>query len=244
MRIKDTAIIISKKPLEENSFIIHCLTKEHGIFAGVARNINSKNSHIYQIGNLVDFFWNARLEEHIGTAKCELLSSSHHFMNNKVKLYALSSIVAMILASFKERIPHPILFEHIQYYIKNGDKPFKIMDYIFLEGKILEEAGYGLDFRCCAATGSTENLAYVSPKSAKAVSEEAAGPYKSQLLKLPPSALTGLDPESEEELKELFDLTGYFFLRYILKDGQHPEERKRFVSSILGCGLDDPSRIT
>ena len=50
---------------------------------------------------------------------------------------------------------------------------------------LLEELGFGLDLATCAATGSTADLVYVSPKSGRAVSAEAGEPYKDRLLALP-----------------------------------------------------------
>ena len=60
-----------------------------------------------------------------------------------------------------------------------------IYSYIKLEADLLEELGYGLDLSCCAASGVTDNLVYVSPKSGRAVSSLAGEPYKSKLLPLP-----------------------------------------------------------
>lgn len=228
MHIKDSAIIVSKRILQENSAIINCFTKKHGIFAGVASNITAKKMHIYQLGNIVDFIWNARLEEHIGSAKCELLFSSYHLMQSKVKLYAVNSLFSMITASFQERIPHTEFFLLLEKYISSVDKKFSIMDYIFLESKILEESGYGLDLRKCAVTGRQDNLYYVSPKSARAVSLEAGLPYNNLLLKLPECAIRNEEPQNVQELEALFNLPLYFFQRYIFKS-KVPEARKLFV---------------
>ena len=54
--------------------------------------------------------------------------------------------------------------------------------YVRLELGLLQELGFGLDLEKCAATGATEDLAYVSPKTGRAVSRAAAGPYKEKLL--------------------------------------------------------------
>lgn len=228
MHIKDTAIILSKRILQENSAIINFFTRHHGIYAGVVSNITSKKSHIYQVGNIVDFIWNARLEEHIGVAKCEILLSAHQFMNNKTRLYALNSLFAMIISSFQERIPHEEFFFLLEKYLRSTNDEFKIMDYIFLEGKILEESGYGLDLRQCVVTGRKTNLAYVSPKSARAVSLEAGLPYHALLLKLPECAITDKEPRTLQELEDLFNLLLYFFQRYIFKN-KEPEQRKMFL---------------
>lgn len=230
MRIKDLAIIIGKKSLQEQSAIVHFFTKEHGIYSAFVKNISGKNAHIYQIGNIVDFFWNSRLDEKMGTARCELMFSSPYFMQSKIKLYALSSLVTMLLSSFQERIPHKGFFKLLENYIRSSDRGFSFMDYAYMEGKILEESGYGLDLRSCAATGCIDNLIYVSPKSARAISADAGEPYKDKLLKLPSCALTGHNPTTIEELNELSDLLLYFFQRYIFR-GKEPEARKLFLSA-------------
>lgn len=231
MKIKDTAIIISKKILKENSAIINFFTKHHGIYAGVVSNINSKKSHIYQIGNIVDFFWNARLEEHIGSAKCELLFSCHNLMNNKTKLYALNSLFSVITYSFQERVICKDFYIYLEKYLQSNELNFSIMDYFLLEEKILEEAGYGLDLSKCVVTDSTTNLAYVSPKSGRAVSLEAGMPYKNLLLKLPECIITGKDPQSLNELDDLLNLLSYFFRRYIFKN-KEPDARKLFIEML------------
>ncbi len=231
MRIKDIAIIIAKKPLQEQSAIIHFFTKEHGVYGAFVKNISGKNAHIYQIGNIVDFFWNSRLDENIGTARCELIFANQHFMQNKINLYALSSLVTMVSYSFQERVAHPNFFKSLDEYIRASGKSLSFMDYAHMEGKILEESGYGLDLRNCASTGVTENLAYVSPKSARAVSYQAGEPYKDKLLKLPPCAISGENPKTIEELNELSDLLLYFFQRYVFR-GKEPEARKMFLAAM------------
>ena len=50
---------------------------------------------------------------------------------------------------------------------------------------LLDELGFGLDLESCAATGSRDELVYVSPKSGRAVSREAGEPYRERLLPLP-----------------------------------------------------------
>ena len=55
---------------------------------------------------------------------------------------------------------------------------------------LLSDLGYGLDLSACAVTGRTDNLAYVSPKTGRAVTAEGAGAWAARLLPLP-GFLTG-----------------------------------------------------
>jgi DNA repair protein RecO (recombination protein O) len=50
---------------------------------------------------------------------------------------------------------------------------------------LMGELGFGLDLASCAATGTTQDLVYVSPKSSQAVSRAAGLPYADRLLPLP-----------------------------------------------------------
>ena len=79
--------------------------------------------------------------------------------------------------------------------------------------------GFGLDLGQCAASGATEGLAYVSPKSGRAVSEAGAGAYRDRLLPLPPFLLAG-GPADWEDIFAGFRLTGHFLARDLLIERQ------------------------
>ena len=49
---------------------------------------------------------------------------------------------------------------------------------------LLNELGFGLDLSACVASGRSEDLAYVSPRSGGAVSRSEGEPYRDRLLAL------------------------------------------------------------
>ena len=232
MQIKDTGIIIAKRLIGEKSAVLTAFTQNHGLYTFYAKNIGGKDSIVYQLGNIVDILISARLEEHMGTGRAELLFSSSHFMQSKTKLYALNSLLGMILASFEERVPHPRFFAILSDYIKNSGAAFQFMEYALLESELLTEAGYGLDLRSCAVTGSEIDLIYLSPKSGRAVSRSAGQEYKDRLLKLPACALSLKEPSDVRELEQMADLLLYFFKRYVFKRGE-PKERREFIAHCI-----------
>ena len=59
-----------------------------------------------------------------------------------------------------------------------------------MEKLILKETGYGFSLEKCVVTGEKENLVFLSPKSASAVSKEAGEKYKKLLFDLPKFFLT------------------------------------------------------
>ncbi|TIO98950.1 MAG: DNA repair protein RecO, partial [Mesorhizobium sp.] len=77
---------------------------------------------------------------------------------------------------------------------------------------ILDELGFGLDLSQCAATGSRQDLAYVSPKSGRAVSRAAGAAWHDKMLALPAFLQRGTGVRADAAaLEDAFRLTGFFF---------------------------------
>ncbi len=239
MNFQDKGIIIARRPLKENSFIITLFTENHGLYSAVIRGLSKKSSSIYQEGNIVDFLWQARLDEHLGSAKCELIKSySGILITNKTKLYAFNSIISLIKGSFHEREKHNKFFPIFQRYLDNLTKDnlsqdFILTEYIKLELIILQECGYGVNLRECVVTGSQEELCYVSPKSASAVCFSAGAPYKDKLLPLPQFLISKQLEISYNDKKDAFKLTTYFLNRYLLNNQPQLYARNKFIEHIL-----------
>ena len=105
------------------------------------------------------------------------------------------------------------------------------VSYVMWEMRLLTELGFGLDLSRCAATGTTDSLVYVSPKSGQAVSAEAGEPYKDKLLSLPPFLLREGEGSNPAEVLAGLDLTGFFLERRIFEPHGKtlPPARSRFV---------------
>lgn len=233
MNFQDIGIIISKKPLKEHLYLLAVFTKYHGLYTSVART-SSKSAAIYCEGNLINFIWKARLLEHIGSAKCELIKSySSYFMMNKTKLYAFNSIISLIKIAFHEREPHYDFFLLLDRYLSSNITNFDIRLYINVELEILRHAGYGLQLVSCVVTGDTDDLCYVSPKSGNAVSRSAGRDYADKLLAFPKILLNLGNVESLVEVTQALNLTSYFLDRYIYRNNQQPEARSVFIEHIL-----------
>jgi DNA repair protein RecO (recombination protein O) len=99
---------------------------------------------------------------------------------------------------------------------------------------MLAELGFGLDLTSCAATGVTEELVYVSPKSGRAVSREAGEEWRDKLLRLPMFLNDSDVLPSPNDLADGFALTGYFLERLVLEArGQPlPDARTHFLAVI------------
>ena len=80
--------------------------------------------------------------------------------------------------------------------------------YIRWELGLLAAVGYQLDLSRCAVTGRGQGLAYVSPRSGRAVTGHAAGDYVSRMLALP-QFLGGVHCPKHDWVAGL-DLTAFF----------------------------------
>lgn len=240
MQWTDKGIIISSRKFSEKSVIIGALTENNGLHFGVVKNAYTKTSKgIFQQGNIVELTWKARLSEHMGSFSCELLeSSTWYLIDQPKKLAAALSICNVIEKCLAEREPHREIFQYFCSFLESLKQDFLWEQaYIFLEIEMLSRLGFGLDFDSCAVTGQTDNLAYISPKTGRAVTEEGAGLYKDKLLKLPKFIATyGNSSYSEQEIIDGMKLTGYFLSKNILihKNIKSLPNRDRFFDMLCG----------
>ena len=86
--------------------------------------------------------------------------------------------------------------------------------YVKWELGLLQALGYGLDLTQCAASGASENLAYVSPRTGRAVSREAGEPYHEKLFTLP-GFLLGTGEWDAAAILQGLELTGHFLSRHV-----------------------------
>jgi DNA repair protein RecO (recombination protein O) len=219
MNWTDTAIVLSTRKYGENSVLARLLTSDHGVCGGVIRGAHAKaNRGILQPGNVVSATWQARLSEHLGSFKTELLEAhAARVMADAGRISALSSACTLLEMALPERHPYPRMFTIFHNFLKiladDGAWPEA---YVRMELDLLAESGFGLDLRTCAATGATENLIYVSPKSGRAVSMDAGEPYKDKMLPLPGFLLpSSPNTAAGAEILAGMHLTGYFLEHWL-----------------------------
>ena len=234
MNWTDEGIVLSARKHGENAAIVTLMTKENGRHAGLVRGGSaSRTRGIYQTGNLVSADWRARLSEHLGTYNCELLQpNAALLMNERLPLLALSSAAALVERFLPERAPHPDTFTSLIALIRilRGDENW-LPRYVEWELGLLNQLGYGLDLTSCAATGVTEGLVYVSPRTGCAVSKDAGEPYRKKLFDLPPFFKYDNPFPGSEDIRMGLRITGHFLSR-CAKDadaGELPRSRARFV---------------
>ncbi|WP_137388101.1 DNA repair protein RecO [Rhodoligotrophos defluvii] len=244
MHWREEGVILSVRRHGENGAIVELFTREHGRYLGLVHGARSRLKRpVLQPGNVVDATWRARLSEQLGTLAVEPVSlKAGAFMEDAAALDALLSMVALTQL-VPEREAHPRLYDASRYLLEVLDDPAlwpPLM--VRWELGLLQELGFGLDLTRCAGGGPDTNLAFVSPRSGRAVSAEMGGPYANRMLRLPGFLRPGGSADyALRDITDGFALTGYFLARHILapRGMAMPQARLRMVSRWSG-GEQEP----
>ena len=238
MQWSETGIVLAARRHGESALVVHLMTRERGRHAGLVHGGQGRRGRtIYQLGNSVAVTWRARLEEQLGTFSGELATGyAARVIDDPLRLACLSAAAAMAEAALPEREPHPRAYDGLAALLEALDRAHGWTElYARWELELLAELGFGLDLARCAATGASEDLVYVSPKSGQAVSRAAGEPYRGQLLPLPGFLRNGGEAEpTASELTDALTLTGFFWERRVfLPHGRKlPAARTRFVDRL------------
>lgn len=236
MEWSDDAIVLSARKHGEGAIILNLLTLERGHWSGLVRGGASKrNRGLFEPGNFVRATWTARLEDHLGNFRCEAeTATAAAVMHDPLRLSALSAACAMADACLPEREAHRPAYEGLAVLLGclGDDDPAWPTIYAKWELGLLQELGFGLDINQCAVTGAAENLAYVSPRSGRAVTEEGAGVYKDRLFPLPEFLISSGYTGDYHEIAQALDITGHFLARDVFVHNRHqtPKARDRFTA--------------
>lgn len=239
MQWTDEGIIIGTRRHGETSLIVELMTSAHGRHLGLVRGGRSRRVQpTLQPGNSVNATWRARLDGHLGHYTIEgTTQRAARLIEGATGLYGLQTLAAL-LRLLPERDSHPKLYDGLAAILDYLDDPVIAGGLIVrFELKLLDDLGFGLDLSECAATGGNDDLAYVSPKTGRAVSRSAGEPYHDRLLRLPAFLLEAPSearPDAQA-VAEAFHLTGYFLARHVYEPRalEPPEARAAFLSLIV-----------
>ena len=219
------AIVLSAKPLGENTYILSVFTPDNGRHLGIL-----KKKHPPEIGTLCHAVWKARLAEQLGTFYLEEIKAyAPFFLDDMPRLNVLSNLCATLDKALPERQLYSDLHTQTLALLDNLNDDNFYAKYAHFELSLLEALGFALDMSTCAGGGDKNNLAYISPKTGRAVSREKGYPYRDKLLKLP--RFLWQDEKSEAaDLIDAFTLTGHFLSAHL---GTLPMARTRILQDIL-----------
>lgn len=238
MQWDDEGLVLTVRPHGETVAICELFTRTHGRHMGLVHGGRSRRMRpTLQPGNHVDATWKARLADQLGTLSVELRQGyAAVSFSDAAALEGLTSLTTL-LRLMPERDPFPNLYELTLFVLGflDDDSVWPAL-MVRWELALLEELGFGLDLSACAATGASDDLAYVSPRTGRAVSRDAGAPYAERLLALPDFLKHGSAGRgtNEPDVASGFSLTGHFLQTRIMdaQDIKLPDARQRMIDRL------------
>lgn len=232
----DNGIVLQARSHGENGAVITLMTENNGRHAGYLHGAHSSRNKVFlEAGSHVYVDWQAKTTDQLGHFKPELHKNwAGNFMDERLRLSALLSACALCERALPEREHHPEIYYGLLALFEALETEVWAAAYIMWEIALLKELGFAIDLTRCAGGGDSNDLAYVSPKSGRAVSEAAGRIYKERLLVLPEflkqqNKDRDISGQPEDILTGL-QLTGYFLENWVF--AQHsqgiPDARLRF----------------
>jgi DNA repair protein RecO (recombination protein O) len=218
MDFEDEAYVLSARVHGESGAIVELLTSTRGRYlAHVAGGASRRMRPYLQPGARVIAGYRARTSEHLGSAVVEPMGEGPAALfDDPLALAGLAAAAAVAAGALPEREPHPgafFAFEALAGSLTAIEAWPAV--YVRFEAGLLQELGFGLDLSRCAATGTTDDLVYVSPKTGRAVSRAAGAPYADRLLMLPPFLLSAQGGLAVGDVGAGLALTGHFLEAFV-----------------------------
>ena len=237
MKWEADGVMLGAHGFGEHGAVAELFTRSHGRVGGLVRGAKAQRLRsLLQPGQLVHARWRARLEEHLGSYQLEPARASHpleQWFAHYASLLGVQSL-CLLLRCLPEREAHQRLYDAAQSLLPQFGAPSMWpADLARFEMLFLQETGFGLDVTRCARTGAKEGLAYVSPRSGRAVTPAGAGRWRDRLLPLPAFLLPQKDKQKEtrpspDALAQAFALTGHFLAQRVFAE-QGQANRSRFL---------------
>jgi DNA repair protein RecO (recombination protein O) len=252
MEWTDEGIVLGIRRHGEANAIVELLTHAHGRHLGLVRGgAGARLRPVLQPGNTLRAVWRARLDEHLGNYVVEGLSLRASTLLSLPHALFAATHLAGLARLLPERDPHQSVYEMLEAILDHLDDPRDTAAAVIrFEMMLLAELGFGLELGRCAATGTTGELAYVSPKSGGAVSRAAGEAWRDRLLRLPPFLREGDAPAgeahdaptSDADLHDGFAITGLFLNRHVFEPRGlvEPSARQSFIDAVMRAGARSP----
>jgi DNA repair protein RecO (recombination protein O) len=223
MQLCTRALVCAVRPHGEHGAIARLMTPDNGIVAGYVRGGRSRRIRpVLLAGNIVEAEFRARTEEQLAGLTVELVTSRSGLYAEPLAAAAIDWACALTAAILPEGHGYPRLHSALDGVLAAIEAAPSARRWasalVRYELLLLSELGFGLDLSQCAATGGTDDLVWVSPKSGAAVSAGAGAAYKDRLLPLPSFLLEGGEAAGWEEIFDGLRLTGHFLSRDLLAE--------------------------
>lgn len=242
MEFVDDGVLLAARAHGENHAIADVFTSANGRWAGlVYGGQGTKMRPVLQPGNRMRASWKGRISDSLGHFSLELTTPvAAGLLHDRLALVGLTAVTSVALAVLPEREAHVPVYQALGIVLDHFDDvdvwPALIARW---ELGVLAAVGFGLTLDRCAATGTCDDLVYVSPKSAHAVSAAAGEPYRDRMLRLPAFLRAGgsLADAHRADAIDGLRLTGHFLETRVLNATNRtlPDARTRLVDLLLAA---------
>jgi DNA repair protein RecO (recombination protein O) len=236
------AILCSMLMHGENNAVVRLVSADHGLLAGYVRGARSARQRAILLpGNKLTMHWRSRSDEQLGSFTLDLIRSRGLVaMGGRGEALALAWVTSLATVVLPERQPYRQVYEGLDAILKLLDlgAPHMVWAQALarFELGLLSALGFGLDLSSCAASGVVDDLVYVSPRSAQAVSRSAGAPWQEKLLPLPAFLVSGGDAADWTEIIDGLKLTSHFLDRHLL--GGRAMRISETRASLIRCLAD------
>ena len=236
--IRTPAIVCTVRKHGEHGAVVRVVTPGHGLLAGYVRGGRSRTLRpVLQPANLIEAELRSRSADQLAGMTVELAQSRAPFFAEPLTAAAFDWVTLLVGLTLPEGQPYPRLYTSLGALLDlicaAPSARWWARDMVRFELLLLAELGFGLDLENCAVSGGNDDLAYVSPRSGKAVGRAEGEPYADRLLKLPRFLLTGEEADWEQLLQG-FALTGHFLERAFFSErrAEHLAARDRLMDRL------------
>lgn len=247
MHLAATALVLTALGHGEHGAVVRFLTPADGVQAGYVRGGRSRKLRpVLQPGNVVAIELRARVEEQLAAATVELVTSRAALAFDRTHAVVTEWLTTLTAAVMGEAQPCPRLHAALDALCggmaAGASAVQSLAGVARYELLLLSELGFGLDLDTCAATGSRDDLAFVSPKSSQAVSAAAGAPYAARLLPLPALLRDAGAPADWPGVRDALVTTGWFLERDVLTGAATTlrPARDRLSAIVAATGLAAP----
>lgn len=215
--IRTPGIVCTVRKHGEHGAVARLFTPDHGLQAGYVQGGRSTAMRpVLMPANLVTAELRSRSPDQLASLTVELSTSRAPYYAEPLAAAAFEWVTLLTATVAPDDQPFPRLYAALAALLElvcvAPSARWWARAMVQYEALLLAELGFGMDLERCAVTGEREDLAYVSPRTGRAVSLHAAGVYAEKLLPLPGFMTTDAEPDWDQLLQG-FALTGHFIER-------------------------------
>jgi DNA repair protein RecO (recombination protein O) len=213
----EPALLLAAISHGETGAVVRLLTAEAGLVSAYVHGARGRRLRpVLQTGNRLGVDLVTRGDDRLAVATPHLLAANLAMLHGPVAMAVADHVTALLAGLLPEAVPQPRLYPMAEALLAaagaGADRMTLGAAVVRLELAVLAEQGLGLDFSCCAASGATADLAYVSPRSRQAVARGPGAPYAARLLPLPAFLIDDAAP-TPDDVADGLRLTGFFIER-------------------------------